>query len=78
MTERADYAILVCEGRRCVAVFRFGDDEMTEADAVARLAEVAARLRALRALGRVVLVEGRSGQRIASARVGPRVRRVRP
>ncbi len=45
------------------------------AAAMTMLAEVAARLPALRALGRAVLVEGRSGRRIASVRVGPLARR---
>ena len=76
--EQPAYLILVCEGRRCLTVLDLTGEPVAEGEAVAFLAEVAARLRALRALGRVVLVEGRSGRQIASARVGPRVRRVRP
>ena len=73
--ERPAYAILVCEGRRCVPVLDLTGEPVAEGEAVAFLAEVAARLRGLRALGRVVLVEQRSGRRIASLRVGPVARR---
>ncbi len=75
MTDQPAYIILVCEGRRCAPVLDLTGGPVAEGEAVAFLAEVAARLRAL---GRVVLIEGRSGRQIASARVGPRVRRVRP
>ncbi len=75
MTERPDYAILVCEGRRCVAVLDVTGEPVAEGEAVAFLREVAARLRALRALGRVVVVERRSGRVVASIRVGPVARR---
>ena len=69
------YLIVVGEGRRCVPVAALEDVVTTEAAAVTALAEVAARLRTVGALGRAVLVEGRSGRRIASLRVGPAVRR---
>ena len=69
------YRVLVCEGRRCVQVAALEDVAATEAAAVTALAAVAARLRTLGALGRAVLVEGRSRRRIASLRVGPRLRR---
>ena len=75
MTEQPAYVILVCEGRRCVPILTLGDAAKTEAEAVTLLAEVATRLRALRALGRAVLVETGSGRRIASLRVGPVARR---
>ncbi len=78
MTGRPGYAILVCEGRRCVPVLDLTGEPVAEGEAVAFLAEVAARRRALRALGRAVLVDGRSGRVVASLRVGPRVRRGRP
>ena len=77
MTERQGFVILVCEGRRCAPVLDLTGEPVAEGEAAAFLAEVAARLRALRALGRAVLVEGRSGRQIASARVGPVARRVR-
>jgi hypothetical protein len=47
----------------------------TEAEAVTFLRELALRLRGMRVLGRVVLVEAGSGRRIASLRVGPVARR---
>ena len=75
MTEPPVYLIFVCEGRRCVPVVGLEDVVTTEAEAVAMLAEVAARLRRVGALGRAVLVEAGSGRRIASVRVGPVVRR---
>ncbi len=75
MAERPVYLVFVCEGRRCVPIADLEDAAPTEADAVAVLAEVADRLRAMRALGRAVLIDGRSGRRIASVRVGPVARR---
>ena len=75
MTDRPTYLILVCKGRRCVPILDLDGIVTTEADAVAVLAEVAARLRRLRALGRVVLVEAGSGRQIASLRVRPVARR---
>ncbi len=78
MTERADYAILVCEGRRCVPVLDLTGGPVSEGETAAFLRQLAVRLRGMRVLGRAVLVERRSGRQIASARVGPRVRRVRP
>ncbi len=75
MSEQPGYRVLVCEGRRCVPVLDLTGEPVAEGEAVTFLAEVAARLRALRALGRVVLVDGRTGRRAASVRVGPRFRR---
>ncbi len=75
MTERPVYVIFVCEGRRCVPVLDLAGEPVTEAEAATMLAELAARLRGLGALGRAALVEGRSGRQIASVRIGPRVRR---
>ena len=72
MTEQPGYLILVCEGRRGVPVLDLTGEPVAEGEAVAFLAEVAARLRAL---GRAVLVETGSGRRIASVRVGPVARR---
>ena len=75
MAKRPVYLILVCEGRRCVPIMDLEDVVTTEADAVTYLRQLAVRLRGMRVLGRAVLVEQRSGRRIASVRVGPVARR---
>ena len=76
MTEQPAYVILVCEGRRCVPVLDLEDVATTEAEAVTFLRHLAVRLRGMRVLGRAVLVDAKSGRRIASLRVGPVARRV--
>ena len=75
MSDRPVYLILVCEGDRCVPVMDLEDEVATEAEARTVLRQLAVRLRGMRVLGRAVLVEGQSGRRIASVRVGPVVRR---
>ena len=75
MAEQPAYLILVCEGRRCVPILDLTGEPVSEGEAVAFPREPAVRLRGMRALGRAVLVEQRSGRRIASLRVGPVARR---
>ena len=53
------------------AVLDLAGEPVAEGEAVAFLREVAARLRALGALGRAVVVEQRSGRVVAGIRVGP-------
>jgi hypothetical protein len=68
------YAIVHCEGRRCVEVADFADlvdDPPTEAAAVAFLEDLAGRFRAAGALGRVVLVDRSRGDAVATRRVWP-------
>ena len=75
MTDQPSYAIFICEGRRCVPIFDLEDVATTEAEALAFLRQLAIRLRGMRILGRAVLVDAKSGRRIASVRVGPAARR---
>jgi hypothetical protein len=75
VTDRPVFLILVCEGRRCVPLLDLEGMVTTEAEAVMLLRHLAVRLRGMRVLGRAVLVEARSGRRIASERVGPVLRR---
>ena len=75
MADRPAYAILVCEGRRCVPILDLTGEPVTEGEAVTFLRQLAIRLRGMRVLGRAVLVEQRTGRQIASLRVGPVARR---
>ena len=75
MTDQPSYVVLVCEGRCCVPIMDLADVATTEADAVTLLRHLAVRLRGMRVLGRAVLVDAKSGRRIASVRVGPVARR---
>ena len=61
--------LAVCEGGRCVPVVPLPG--VPRAAAAGSLAELAARLRAKGALGRVVLLDGRTGAVVASRRVWP-------
>ena len=77
MSQPPAYAILHCEGRRCVEVADLADlaDEApAEAEAVAFLERLAARFRAAGAIGRVVLVDRRTGDIVATRRVWPEAR----
>ena len=71
MTVPPTYTILVCEGRRCVPVRDFVGETWTEAEIVVRLGLLAARLREIGGLGRVVVVERRSGRIVARRRIWP-------
>ena len=71
MPEPPTYRIALCEGNDCVPVLELDDAPATEAEAVALLARVAARLRAKGARGRVLLVDGRSKRVVAERRVWP-------
>ena len=71
MAEPPPYLIVVCEGRRCVPFSALDDAPLTEAEAGAFLALLAARLRAEGAIGRLVLVDGRTKWVVARRRVWP-------
>ncbi len=71
MTDRPAYAILVCEGRRCVPILDLAGEPVSEGEAVVFLRHLAVRLRGMRALGNAVLLERRSGGVIASRRIWP-------
>ena len=62
------YVVAVCEGNACVLV---NTRETPEVEAVAVLDAVAARLRGGGAIGRVLLLEGRSKRVVARRRVWP-------
>ena len=68
------YAIVHCEGRRCVEVAALddlADETLAEAEAVAFLERLAARFRAAGAIGRLVLLDRRTGEAVATRRVWP-------
>ena len=65
------YLIALCEGTRCVPVLELDDAPTTEAEAVVLLAQVADRLRDKGAIGRVLLLDGRTGAVVAERRVWP-------
>jgi hypothetical protein len=65
------YTVLVCEGCRCVSVRDFVGETWTEVEIVVRLGLPAARLREIGGLGRVVVVERRSGRIVARRRIWP-------
>ena len=67
--EDTAYVLAVCEGDRCVPVVPLPG--VPRATAVKSLAELAARLRAKGALGRVVVLDGHTGVVAASRRVWP-------
>ena len=69
MAEPPLYLIALCEGRRCVLLSVLDDAPLTEAEAVAFLALLAARLRAEGAIGRVVLLDGGTKRVVARCRV---------
>ena len=71
MAEPPLYLIVLCEGRTCVPLTSLGDAPLTEAEAVAFLALLAARLRAEGVIGRVVLMDGRNKRIVARRRVWP-------
>ena len=63
------YVIAVCEGAACVPAVPVPD--VPRAVAIGWLAELAARFRAKGRLGRVVLLDGRTGAVVATRRVWP-------
>ena len=63
MAELPLYLIVVCEGGHCVP--------LTEAEAVAFLALLAARLRAEGAIGRLLLLDGGNRRVVARCQVWP-------
>ena len=63
------YVLAVCEGDRCVPVVPLPG--VPRATAVKSLAELAARLRAKGALGRLALLDARTGAVVARRRVWP-------
>ena len=65
----AAYVLAACEGDECVPVVPLPG--VLRPVAVGALAELAARLRAKGALGRVVLLDARTGAVVASRRVWP-------
>ena len=71
MAEPPLYLIAVCEGRRCVLLSVLDDAPPTEAEAVAFLGLLTARLRAEGAIGRLVLLDGGSKRVVARRRVWP-------
>jgi hypothetical protein len=71
MAEQPGYRVLICEGRRCVPVRDFAGEAWTEAEIVARLGVLAARLRTVGGIGRAVVVDRRSGRVVAARRIWP-------
>ncbi len=71
MTGQPTYLILAGEGRRCVPVRDFAGEAWTEAEIVAWLGLLAARLRKVGGIGRAVVVERRSGRVVAHRRIWP-------
>jgi hypothetical protein len=69
--EPPTYLVSLCEGDRCLSLFNVDDVPVTVADLLPFLAELADRLRAKGAMGRVVVTEGQSGVVVASRRVWP-------
>ena len=67
--EGPGYVIAVCEGTACVPAATVPD--VPRAVAVGWLAELAARFRAKGLLGRVALLDGRTGAVVASRRIWP-------
>ena len=67
--ERPGYVIAVCEGAACVPAVPVPDVPL--AVAVGWLGELAARFRAKGMLGRLALLDGRTGAVVASRRVWP-------
>ena len=68
------YAIVHCEGRRCVEVADLADladRPPAEVEAVAFLERLAARYRAGGAIGRLVLRDRRTGAVVAERRLWP-------
>ena len=63
------YVLAVCEGDRCAPVVPLPG--VPRETAVRSLAELAARLRAKGALGRLALLDGRTGAVVAARRVWP-------
>ncbi len=70
MTDPPAYVVALCEGGNCLRVKDLAEAEPRE-EAVALLARLAARLRAMGAVGRVVLLDGRTGEAVAERRVWP-------
>ena len=74
MPQPPAYAIVHCEGRRCVEVAALddlADETLAEAEAVAFLERLAARFRAAGAIGRLVLLDRQTGETVATRRVWP-------
>ena len=71
MAEPPRYLIAVCEGRTCRPLASPDDVPPTEAEAIAFLALVAARLRAQGAVGWAVVLDGRAKRVVARRRVWP-------
>ena len=65
------YVFAVCEGGRCLPVRDLEAEVLSEAEAARVLALLAARLRARRAVGQAVLLDGRTGRVVAVRRVWP-------
>ena len=65
------YLIALCEGRDCVPLTSLDNVPLTELEAVAFLALLAARLRAEGAIGRLVLLDGATRRIVARSRVWP-------
>ena len=70
MTDAPAYVVAVCEGGTCLRLKDLDEAEPRE-EAVALLARLAARLRAMGAVGRVVLLDRRTGEEVAERRVWP-------
>ena len=70
MTGAPAYVVALCEGGSCLRMAEVAEAEPREEVAVlvARLAE---RLRAMGAVGRVVLLDRRMGEEVAARRVWP-------
>ena len=64
------FLFLACEGRRCVPVMAVAAEAVTERQAVRLCGLLAAHLRRLGALGRLVLLD-RAGRRLVARRIWP-------
>jgi hypothetical protein len=70
MTEPPAYVVALCEGGTCLPVKDLAEAEPRE-ELVALLARLAERLRAVGAIGRVVVLDRRTGEVVAARRVWP-------
>ena len=64
------YLFLVCEGRACVPVMAVTAEAVTEREAVWLFGLLAAHLRRIGAIGRLVLLD-REGRRLVARRIWP-------
>lgn len=71
MPEPPTYLVSLCEGDQCVPLFTIAETPVTVADLLPFLAELADRLRAKGAMGRVVVTDRQTGAIVAARQVWP-------